>query len=33
MKIIDANYSGNVGKTVVADHLLSPRMNNVKLLH
>ena len=31
MKIIVINFSGNVGKSTVAAHLLKPRMNNAKL--
>jgi hypothetical protein len=32
MKIIVMNFSGNVGKSTVARHLLSPRMNNAKII-
>lgn len=32
MKIIVLNYSGNVGKSTIARHLLSARMNNAKIL-
>lgn len=32
MKVIVLNYSGNVGKSTVARHLLSPRMNNAKII-
>lgn len=32
MKIGVINFSGNVGKTTVARHLLAPRMNNAKIL-
>lgn len=32
MKVGVINFSGNVGKTTVSRHLLSPRMNNAKIL-
>lgn len=32
MKVAVVNYSGNVGKTTVARHLLSPRMGNCAIL-
>jgi hypothetical protein len=32
MKIVVMNFSGNVGKSTVARHLLSPRMNNAKII-
>ena len=32
MKTIVMNFSGNVGKSTVARHLLSPRMNNAKII-
>jgi hypothetical protein len=32
MKVAVVNYSGNVGKTTVARHLLSPRMGNCPIL-
>lgn len=32
MKIAVINFSGNVGKTTVARHLLSPRMNNAEVI-
>ena len=31
MKVVVINYSGNVGKSTVARHLLSPRMNNAQV--
>ncbi len=31
MKIVVMNFSGNVGKSTVARHLLSPRMENAKI--
>ena len=31
MKIVVINFSGNVGKSTVAAHLLKPRMNNATL--
>ena len=32
MKIVVMNFSGNVGKSTVARHLLSPRMNNATII-
>ena len=32
MKTIVMNFSGNVGKSTVARHLLSPRMNNARII-
>jgi hypothetical protein len=32
MKIAVINFSGNVGKTTVARHLLAPRMNNAQVI-
>lgn len=32
MKIAVINFSGNVGKSTVAEHLLSPRMNNATVI-
>ncbi len=32
MKIAVTNYCGTVGKTTIAAHLLSPRMNNAPVL-
>jgi len=32
MKVIVINYSGNVGKSTVTRYLLSPRMNNSKVI-
>ena len=32
MKIVVMNFSGNVGKSTVARHLLSPRMKNAKII-
>jgi hypothetical protein len=32
MKVIVINYSGNVGKSVVSQHLLKPRLNNCEIL-
>jgi hypothetical protein len=32
MKVVVINYSGNVGKSTVARHLLSPRMNNAQVI-
>ncbi|MGE4370751.1 MAG: StbB family protein, partial [Burkholderiaceae bacterium] len=31
MKVVTLNYSGSVGKTVIASHLLAPRMNGAKI--
>ncbi|WP_323011503.1 StbB family protein [Castellaniella sp.] len=31
MKVVTLNYSGSVGKTMVASHLLAPRMNEAKI--
>lgn len=31
MKAVVINYSGNVGKTTVSRHLLSPRMNSAQV--
>src|SRR5699024_11774831 len=31
MKIAVLNYTGSVGKTVVASHLLAPRLNNAQI--
>ena len=31
MKVVVINYSGNVGKSTVARHLLSPRMNKCQV--
>jgi hypothetical protein len=31
MKVAIVNYSGNVGKTTIARHLLQPRMNNAEI--
>ena len=31
MKIAVLNYTGSVGKTVIASHLLAPRMNNAQI--
>ena len=31
-KVVVINYSGNVGKSTVARHLLSPRMNNAPVI-
>ena len=32
MKIAVINFSGNVGKTTVARHLLAPRLNNAQVI-
>ncbi|MGF1803719.1 StbB [Aliivibrio sifiae] len=32
MKIAVINFSGNVGKSVISQHLLQPRMNNAKII-
>jgi hypothetical protein len=32
MKIVVINYSGNVGKSTIAKHLLSPRINNAQVI-
>ena len=32
MKTIVMNFSGNVGKSTIARHLLSPRMNNARII-
>src|SRR5476649_1402114 len=32
MKIAVINFSGNVGKSTVARHLLAPRMNNAQVI-
>lgn len=32
MKIIVMNFSGNVGKSIIAQHLLHPRVENAKLI-
>ena len=31
MKVVVMNFSGNVGKTTVAGHLLKPRMGNAPI--
>ncbi len=31
MKVAVLNYTGTVGKTTIAAHLLSPRMNNAPI--
>lgn len=31
MKVVVMNFSGNVGKSTIAAHLLKPRMNNAKI--
>ena len=31
MKVAVLNYSGSVGKTIVASHLLAPRMNHAPI--
>ena len=32
MKIAVINFSGNVGKSIISQHLLQPRMNNAKII-
>nr|WP_014343781.1 hypothetical protein [Aliivibrio fischeri]AEY78179.1 hypothetical protein [Aliivibrio fischeri] len=32
MKIAVINFSGNVGKSVISQHLLQPRMNDAKII-
>ena len=32
MKVSVINFSGNVGKSTVARHLLSPRLNNATVI-
>jgi len=31
MKVVVINFSGNVGKSTIAAHLLKPRMNDAKI--
>ncbi len=32
MKVVVMNFSGNVGKSIIAQHLLQPRIENAKLI-